>query len=175
MQQHIDNNADWLLSHFPSSATEQKYTPQPGHPRGAGGHPGAARAAPPPAESQTATGNDCPTARRAGPAHAAEPGAPQRRAIQAAHRGRRPRSWSWSWSRSRPWALLSQWQGSEGSLKTVSQQRQERRVRRGVAFLLSGSTSCCLDIEFMSSLVNVSPQMVAVKHLLHCLWSPWFF
>lgn len=144
-----DTTVDWLLSHFPPSTTEQKHTSQPSHPRGAGGHPGAARAAPPPAESQTTTRNDCPTTGRAGPAHAAESRAPQRRPIQTAHRCHRS-------GRPRPRALPGQWQGSEGCLKAISQQRQERRVRRGVVFPSSCSSSRCLDVESMSSFVNVS-------------------
>lgn len=144
---------------------EQKHPPEPGHPRGAGSHLGAPRPASPPAEPQNATGNDCPAANRAGPAHATEPRAPHRGANQALHcRGS-------LWHRCH---CFGQWQGSEGSFETLTQQRQERRqhVTCGLADLLGGSVllnifaagqlSCSVIIRrfhfdgFMSSFVNVS-------------------
>lgn len=57
---------------------EQKHSPEPGHPRGAGGHLGAPRSASPPAEPQATAGVDRPAASRAGSTHTAEPGGPQR-------------------------------------------------------------------------------------------------
>lgn len=105
---------------------EQKHPSEPGHSRGAGSHLGAPCPAPPHAEPQAAAGTDRPAAGRADPpAGAAEPGAPRRGANQAlrCHGGHRCR-----------YLCLVQWQGSEGSLEALAEQRQEghQHVRRGL-------------------------------------------
>lgn len=128
------------VSHLVSLNTEQKHPPEPGHPWGAGSHPGTARTAPPSAEPQTATGNDCPAARRTGPAHAAEPRAPRWRASQA------PCCCCSGAPRARP-CCLGQRQSSEGSLQALPQQRQERGVRCGGACLSSCPFTPYLDIS----------------------------
>lgn len=64
---------------------EQKHPPEPGHPWRTGSHLRASCPASPPAEPQTAAGNNCPTTIWASPAHAAEPRAPQRGASQTHH------------------------------------------------------------------------------------------
>lgn len=128
---------------------EQKHPSEPGHSRGAGSHLGAPRPAPPPAEPQTAAGTDRPAAGRAGPAPAAEPGAPRRGANQTlcGHGGGSPRRFR----------RFVQWQGSQGSFKTLPEQRQEGHphVRRLVA-------PCCQTSPPAASCPPVSPTNEAV-------------
>lgn len=153
-----------------SCPVEQKHPPQPGHPRGTGSNLRAPRPASPPAEPQTAAGNDRPAAGRAGSAHTAEPGAPQRGANQTlcCHSGHRSRC-----------CHLGQRQGSQGSLEALTEQRQTRHqhvrcllsdASGGSALLyvstagqLSCSVSChpleislCWIHEFISKCVKVA-------------------
>lgn len=97
--------------------SEQKHPPEPGDPRRTGSHLRAPCPASPPAEPQTAAGNNCPTTIWASPARAAEPRASQRGANQTRRRAgslRRRRS------------CLFQRQNGERSFEAFAQQRQER-------------------------------------------------
>lgn len=96
---------------------EQKHPPEPGHPWRTGSHLRASCPASPPAEPQTAAGNNCPTTIWASPTHAAEPRAPQRGANQT-HRC--------SSSLRRRHSCLFQRQSSKRSFKAFAKQRQER-------------------------------------------------